>query len=139
MTALRSMPLWARLVFLALPAAGAATAVVAASTAISAAIGDGAAAPDAISVFGHELARLAARYTVLGSAPVAVLALLVLLFMGGYGRGYGSRRGERDDEYQPEPVADFLGRLASGLAVLCGVGLLCQLVLPAQAGVWSPV
>lgn len=127
----QSWPLWARLVFIALPAAGTAAAAVAASVALTTILTGSLAQADAILGAFYDVARTAARFAVLIGAPAAVLALVILLIVGGY-RSYPVEEGS------PEHLPTFLGRVVVGSTLFAGVGLICQMMLAAQIGGWSP-
>lgn len=124
----RSWPLWARLAFIALPAAVLAAIALATSVTLTATLTDSLAGADAVLGMVYGVARTTARIAVLAGSPVAVVALIVLLLIGGY-RDY--------PEGAKEPLPEFLGRTVVGCAVLAGAGLVCQLVLAAQLGGWS--
>jgi hypothetical protein len=63
---------------------------------------------------------------------LAVVALIVLLLIGGY-RDYPVEEGSK------EPLPEFLGHTVAGCSAFAGAGLICQLVLAAQLGSWSPL
>lgn len=128
----RSWPLWAKLVFIALPAGGVAAAGFAATLSLTTTLTGSLAENGVIVATAYDLARVAARYAVFVGAPAAVLALVGLLLVGGYGH-YPDGIGSRD--YVPS----LLGRIVLGSTVFAGLGLFCQLMLAAQVGGWSPL
>ena len=75
----------------------------------------------------YDLARIAAQYAVFIAAPAAVLALVTLLMVGGYGRHH-----YREPEREALPA--LLGRVVIGSALFAGIGLFCQIMLAAQVG-----
>lgn len=128
----RSWPLWARLAFIALPAAVLAAMALGISMSLTGSLTDSLAGADAVLAAVYGVARTAARIAVYAGSPVAVVALIVLLLIGGY-RDYPVEEGSK------EPLPEFLGRTVAACAVLAGAGLLCQLVLAVQLGSWSPL
>ena len=122
-----SWPLWAKLLFVALPAGGTAAAGVAASVSLSTTLTGS--LDDAGLILGafYDVARTVARYAVFIGAPAAVIALVTLLMVGGYGH-YPVERGS--EEYLPT----LLGRVVMGCALFAAVGLICQLMLAAKVG-----
>lgn len=128
----RRWPLWAKLVFVALPAAVSAAAAVSASITLTATPTGSLAQADAILGAFYDAARTAARSAVLIGAPAAVLALVGLLIIGGY-KHYPAEEGSA------EHLPTLLGRVVMGCALFAGVGLLCQMMLAAQLGGWSPL
>lgn len=120
--------MWAKLVFIALPAGATAAAGVAASISLTTTLtGSLTGESGFILATAYDLARSAARYAVFIGAPAAVLALVALLLVGGYGC-YSDGIGSRD--YLPT----FLGRIVIGSSLFAGIGLLCQLMLAAKVG-----
>ncbi|WP_047865436.1 hypothetical protein [Rubrobacter aplysinae] len=127
----RSWPLWARLLFIALPAGALAAVALGISLTLTATLEGSPSGADAVLAAFYCVARNAARVAVLAGSPVALVALIALLLIGGY-RDYPVQEGSE------EPLPTFLGRAVAGCAVFAGVGLVCQIALAAQLGGWSP-
>lgn len=123
----QSWPLWTKLVFVAFPAGATAAACVAASISLTTTLTGSLADSGVILATAYDLARFTARYAVFIGAPAAVLALIALLLVGGYGR-YPDGTDSRD--YLPT----FLGRVVIGSSLFASIGLLCQLMLAAKVG-----
>lgn len=130
-----SWPLWMKLVFIAMPAAGAAAAGMAASLSLTTTLTgslsqSGVADSGVVLATAYDLARTAARYAVFIGAPAAVLALIALLLVGAYGPYPDGVANPREE------LPNFLGRIVMGSALFAAIGLICQLMLAAKVGAW---
>lgn len=122
-----SLPLWGRLLFVALPAAALAASGVAASVSLTATLDGSVEQTGMILGVFYGVARRLAQYAVFIGAPAAVLALLILLMVGGYGR-------QPEGKPESEQLPAFLGRVVMGSALFAGLGIICQLTLAAKVG-----